>query len=201
MRDQLAKIIVNNSYLRATSDDPFVLASGKTSTFYFDCQRTTLFAEAMPLIGKLMLDRLADVNPYPRSVGGLAQGANPIAQAIAQASLESKRGVVNAFSVRKAKKDHGTMRWIEGWVKTGDPVVIVDDVITSGGSVIKAIDRCDDEKLRILKVVVLVDRQQGGLDAIQARIPGVPVEALFTKTELDEVDARERGRPVDGSVD
>lgn len=200
IREQLAKIIVERSYLHRDEpgEEPFVLASGKTSTFYFDCQKTTRFAEAMPLIGRLIIERLTG---NPRSAGGLAQGADPIAQAVAHTSLESGRAI-DAFSVRKERKTHGTMRWIEGCAERGSDVVLVDDVITSGGSVIKAIERCEEEQLRILQVVVLVDREQGGLQAIRGRLPaGTPVEAIFTKTQLDEVSAKECGRPVDSRMD
>lgn len=198
-REQLAKIIVARSYLHRDQpgDEPIRLASGKTSTFYFECQKTTRFAEAMPMIGRLVIERLVGT---PQFVGGLASGADPIAQAVAHTSLETGR-VIDSFSVRKERKPHGTMRWIEGCAEPGSDVLLVDDVITSGGSVIKAIERCAEENLRILQVVVLVDREQGGLQAIKDRLPGTPVEAIFTKSDLDEVAARERGRPFDSGVD
>ena len=108
------------------------------------------------------------------------------AQSIGYASLDSTR-VIDVFSVRKERKDHGTGQWIEGCAETGTKVAIVDDVITSGGSVIKAIDRCEKEGLEIVHVVVLVDREEGGLDNIRGRLPGVPVSAVFLKSELDKL--------------
>jgi orotate phosphoribosyltransferase len=187
MRDiQLAKMLVDRSFLTAPAEAPFRLASGRTSLFYFDCQFTTMYAEAMPLIGAAFLDRIVSAGTRPEAVGGLTRGADPIAQAVAMASLD-RPPVISAFSVRKQRKDHGTSRWIEGCAKAGIRVAIVDDVITSGGSVIAAIDRCDEEQLVICQVVVLVDREEGGLAAIQERVPEVPVSSVFTKTQLDEV--------------
>jgi orotate phosphoribosyltransferase len=192
---ELRKILASRSYIQGT---PFKLASGKTSTFYFECQKTTRHAAAMPLIGRVFLDRIREQGVEPQSVGGLAQGADPIAQAIAHTSLEYGQRIVDSFSVRKEQKKHGTQRWIEGCAPAGAKVVIVDDVITTGGSVVMAIDRCEQEGLSILQVIVLVDREDGGLDTIKKRLPGVPVSAIFTKTQLDETSKNERGNPHAG---
>jgi orotate phosphoribosyltransferase len=187
---ELAKRLVSHSYIKG---QPFKLASGKTSDFYFDCQKTTRRAEAMPIIGRVFLDRIRAENTRPDSVGGLAQGADPIAQAIAHTSLEYGGRIVNSFSVRKEQKKHGTQRWIEGCAPAGTKVVIVDDVITTGGSVVTAIQRCKQAGLEILQVVVLVDREDGGLDKIKATVPDVSVSAIFTRTYLDEISKNERG--------
>src|SRR5262245_65222166 len=95
------------------------------------------------------------------------------------------------FSVRKERKEHGTRKWIEGCAES--PVAVVDDVATSGGSVLRAIERCREEGLRIVHVSVLVDREEGGLQAIEAAVPGVPVTAIFRRTELDALRAQQRG--------
>jgi orotate phosphoribosyltransferase len=92
------------------------------------------------------------------------------------------------FIVRKDRKDHGTRKWIEGCAE--GPIAIVDDVVTSGGSVLKAIERCLEEKLAIVHVAVLVDREEGGMDAIRARVPGVPVTAVFQRSQLDALRGR-----------
>ncbi|MEX2207723.1 MAG: orotate phosphoribosyltransferase [Myxococcota bacterium] len=184
----LAKLLTERSYLTASAEKPFKLASGRTSQFYFDCQATTMFADAMPLIGRAFLEHIRTEGKNPLAVGGLTRGADPIAQAIARESLDSPP-VLNSFSVRKQRKDHGTSRWIEGCASPGMRVVIVDDVITSGGSVIQAIDSAEDERLKIVQVIVLVDREEGGLKAIKDRVPDVPVSAIFLKSELD----RKRG--------
>lgn len=197
-RRNLAKILVHRSYLRRkASEAPFKLASGKTSDFYFDCQRTTRFAEAMPLIGRIILRTLQEEGISVEAVGGLAQGADPIAQAVAHSSCDmARQTTVNSFSVRKQAKSHGTQQWIEGCAPPGATVAIVDDVVTTGGSVLKAIERCKAENLKIVRVIVLVDRQDSendGLESIRNAVPGVKVSAIFTKRELDEIDAREHG--------
>src|SRR5213594_803386 len=127
---RLAEILVRTSYLRIRpGEPPFRLASGKESSFYFDCQRATSLAEALPLMAEAFWKRLL---PEVTSVGGLTRGADPIALAIAYFSSTQGRPV-NAFSVRKTQKDHGTRKWIEGWAAPGETVALVDDVITTGG--------------------------------------------------------------------
>lgn len=186
----LAKILVENSYLRGD----FVLSSGRRSEFYFDCKQTTHFAPAMPLIGRVFIDAFRSGGGIPRSVGGLTTGADPIALAIAQHSL----GVpgmppINSFIVRKERKEHGTMKWVDGRVAPGDSVTVVDDVVTSGGSVVRAVQRCREEGLQILQVTVLVDREEGGLKNIELEVPGVPVIAIFKKADLEAIFAQEQG--------
>jgi orotate phosphoribosyltransferase len=190
---RLARILVKNSYLhREEGMPPFLLASGKESDFYFDCQRTTSKAEALPLIGEVFHAKLhRDV----KSVGGLTRGADPIALAIAYRSETVGRGI-NAFSVRKDKKNHGTQRWIEGWADRDDPVALVDDVITTGNSVIKALDRCREAGVRILQVIVLVDREEGGIENIrQALGDGTCVESIFSKQQLDAILSADGQQP------
>jgi orotate phosphoribosyltransferase len=179
----LAKLLVSRSYV----EGDFVLASGRRSTSYFDCKLTTCFAEAMPLLGAAFIDEFASAGTNPRCVGGLTSGADPIAQAIAYHSLV--RGPVrDFFIVRKERKDHGTRKWIEGCAES--PIAIVDDVVTSGGSVLKAIERCLEEGLTIVQVAVLVDREESGMEAIRARVPGVPVTAVFQRSQLDAMRGR-----------
>jgi orotate phosphoribosyltransferase len=182
----LAKLLVQRSYL---SGD-FVLASGRHSTTYFDCRLTTTFAEAMPLIGAAFAREFRRAGTNPASVGGLTMGADPIAQAIAHHSL-AQGPVRNAFTVRKERKAHGTGQWIEGCAES--PVAIVDDVVTSGGSVLRAIERCREEGLAIVHVAVLVDREEGGMEAIRKAVPGVPVTAVFTRSALDALRQQEGG--------
>jgi orotate phosphoribosyltransferase len=182
----LAKLLVERSYIRGD----FILSSGRHSRFYFDCRLTTCFAEAMPLIGEAFDKVFRDAGTHPVSVGGMTSGADPIANAIAYHSL-GRGPVRSAFSVRKDRKEHGTRKWIEGCAES--PVAVVDDVVTSGGSVIRAIERCLEEKLEIVHVAVLVDREEGGMLAIQTLLPNVPVTAIFTKSELDRLRAQEHG--------
>jgi orotate phosphoribosyltransferase len=182
----LAKLLVERSYIHGD----FVLASGRRSQFYFDCKLTTCFAEAMPLIGEAFVSAFRAAGTQPLSVGGLTSGADPIANAIAYYSL-GQGPVRSMFSVRKDRKQHGTQKWIEGCAES--PVAIVDDVVTSGGSVIRAIERCREDGYEIVHVAVLVDREEGGMEAIRRVVPNVPVAAIFKKAELDALRAREHG--------
>ncbi|MEN8264812.1 MAG: phosphoribosyltransferase family protein, partial [Nitrospirota bacterium] len=116
-----------------------------------------------------------------KGVGGLTLGADPVSNAIAYTSY-IKGGPLESFVVRKEPKKHGTMLWVEGNVKEGDRVVIIEDVITTGGSTIKAIDRAKKCGLKIQGVVVLIDRLEGGKKAIESH--GIKVEVLLTKDEI-----------------
>ena len=187
----LAKILVENSYLRGGD---FVLSSGRRSSFYFDCKRTTHFAPAMPLIGRVFLDVFRSTGQIPKSIGGLTTGADPIALAVAQYSLSvAGSPPINSFIVRKERKEHGTMKWVDGFVAPRESIAVVDDVVTSGGSVIRAVQRCREEGLQILHVAVLVDREEGGLQNIEHEVPGVPVTAIFKKSDLEEILSQEQG--------
>jgi orotate phosphoribosyltransferase len=172
------------------------LASGKESDFYVDCKRTALTAEGHVLVGRLLLDRVRRVRPLVRGVGGLTLGADPIASAIALTSfLEYERMraqeqpdgppfPIDAFIVRKEPKGHGTGQWIEGrkTIPDGSRVVVIEDVVTTGGSALKAIERCRAEKLEPVACVALVDRLEGGREAIEAQ--GVPLDALYTRKDF-----------------
>ncbi len=202
---ELAEILLKRSYHeRDPHEEPFVLASGKKSWHYFECQRTTSWAEALPLVGAAFYGEL-DSNVL--AVGGLTRGADPIADAIAYYSAVTQPRTVNTFSVRKVLKEHGTKNWIEGSAVPGDRVALVDDVVTSGGSVINAARRCIDEELKIAQVLVLVDREEGGLSHISnsiAKMAGgqVPVRALFMYSELQALyreliaDGHRLGQPA-----
>jgi orotate phosphoribosyltransferase len=172
-----------------------VLASGKESDFYVDCKRTTLTAEGHVLVGRLLFERVRRIQPLVRGVGGLTLGADPIASAIALTSfLEFERaggpggqyppGTIDSFIVRKEPKGHGTGQWIEGrkTIPDGSRVVVIEDVVTTGGSALKAIERCRTEKLEPVACVALVDRMEGGREAIEAA--GVPLQALFTREDF-----------------
>jgi orotate phosphoribosyltransferase len=116
-----------------------------------------------------------------KGVGGLTFGADPIAVATAFAS-ELQERPLHAFSIRKAQKDHGIVKWIEGDISPGDRVAIIDDVATTGGSTIKAIERARSEGVNVVQAVVLVDRQEGGLDNIRRHVEAV--SAIVTRDEL-----------------
>ncbi len=160
-----------------------VLASGKESDFYVDCKRTALTAEGHVLVGRLLFEKVRAVRPLVRGVGGLTLGADPIASAIALTSFLAGEPV-DAFIVRKEPKGHGTGQWIEGrkTIPDGSRVVVIEDVVTTGGSALKAIDRCRAEHLVPVACVALVDRLEGGREAIEAQ--GVPLDALFTRKDF-----------------
>ena len=160
-----------------------VLASGRESDFYIDCKRTALTAEGHVLVGRLLFDRVRKVRPLVRGVGGLTLGADPIASAIALTSFLQGEPV-DSFIVRKEPKGHGTGQWIEGrkTIPDGSRVVVIEDVVTTGGSALKAIERCRAEKLEPVACVALVDRLEGGREAIEAQ--GVPLDPLFTRKDF-----------------
>ena len=179
----LAEILARHSVFHRPRK-PFVLASGKTSPFYFDCRRTTMRPEAMPLIGRLVFER---IDGLVDAVGGLTMGADPIACAVAYASALAKRPI-GAFTVRKDVKSPGMQRWIEGAIEPKARVAIVEDVVTTGSSTLTAIARCREEKLRIERVVALVDREEGGLDRIAEAVGDAKkVSALFRRSEIDAI--------------
>ncbi len=188
----LAEILVRRSYLEAArEEDWFVLTSGKRSPTYFDCQVTTAYAQAMPLIGRAFLDEFRRQGVLPDAVGGLTRGADPVAQAIVYTSLLFPP-VVQLFSVRKARKEHGMRRFIEGCAPAGSRVAVVDDVVTSGKSVLQAIAACREEGLEVSQVVVLVDREEGGMARLREAAGKAPVSAIFTRAELESLRERLR---------
>ncbi len=173
-----------------------VLASGKESDFYIDCKRTALTAEGHVLIGRQLLALARAAQPAVDGVGGLTLGADPLASAVALTSgLEVERWradgarapevrPLHAFIVRKEPKGHGTGQWIEGRraLPDGSRVAVLEDVITTGGSALKAIERCREEKLVVAVCLALVDRREGGREAIEAA--GVPVTSLFAREDF-----------------
>jgi orotate phosphoribosyltransferase len=160
-----------------------VLASGKESDFYIDCKRTALTAEGHVLIGRCLYERIRRIRPPVRAVGGLTLGADPLASAVALTSFLQGQPV-DAFIVRKEPKGHGTGQWIEGraTIPDGSRVAVLEDVVTTGGSALKAIERCRSENLEVVGCFALVDRDEGGRQAIEA--VGVPVDALFSRAEF-----------------
>ncbi len=166
---------------RSLTHGDFVLSSGQRSTYYIDARKTTMSARGFSLIGRLGLDLIRHQGWEPRAVGGLTMGADPVAYAVANASLASPPEL-DAFSVRKAAKHHGTRRLIEGNFTPGAPVVVIEDVITSGGSALQAIEAVRSEGAKVLGVLAVVDREQGGRDAILGA--GVEVVSITTISRL-----------------
>lgn len=178
MKQELIRILCEKSF--QFSDEPvFKLVSGQMSRFYVNCKPTTLSPRGMFLVGHLVYEAIRDAGVA--GVGGLTFGADPISIAAAFVS-ELQKNPIQAFSIRKTQKDHGMIRWIEGDLKPGDPVAIIDDVATTGGSTIQAVERASAEGMNVVKAVILVDRQEGGLENIRKHVPDVSV--IITRDEL-----------------
>ena len=178
MKKELIDMLCQKSF-KFSEEPTFKLVSGRMSQFYVNCKPVTLCARGIFLVGQLMFEAIKDEDVT--AVGGLTFGADPIAVAAAFAS-EQNELPINAFSIRKTRKDHGIVRWIEGDIQPGERVAIIDDVATTGGSTIKAIERARSEGLDVIKAVVLVDRQEGGLDNIRQNVSNV--SSIVTRDEL-----------------
>ena len=189
-RDELLRILVQRSYMREPGKQ-FRLASGRLSDYYIEGSLTTTYHAAAPLIGELVH---ALVPADAVAVGGPTMGADPIAAAAAYHSARTDRPV-SWFSVRKTAKEHGARRWLEGSVGAGDRVVLVEDVITSGGSLVDALRKCGEEGLGVLAGVVLVDRQEdGGRARVEEAFAtvGARFHALFMRADLERAWQRDR---------
>ena len=159
----------------------FTLASGRTSEFYIDCRLTTMSPEGLALVGPLGLAALDATGWRVDAVGGLTLGADPVSYAIAYASALAGRPI-RAFTVRKEAKAHGTGRLIEGPFREGDRVAVIEDVVTTGGSALKAIAAVRAAGGEVAGVLALVDREEGGREAIEAE--GVAVRALARASDI-----------------
>ena len=182
-KQQLLELLKEKSVFRGD----FTLVSGAKSSYYVDCKMTTLDPKGAWLVGKLMRQLIRTEEAARRTrinaVGGLTMGADPLALAIAISSFsEGDPCPLQAFSVRKTPKVHGQTKLIEGNFKSGDTVVVLDDVVTRGESTITAINAVRNEGGNIAFIAVLVDRQEGGRQKIEAM--GYPVVSLFNREEL-----------------
>ena len=165
----------------------FTLASGQQSDLYIDCRVTALDPFGANLIGDLgwhaVRSKIHSEHLKIDAIGGMTLGADPISLAVGMTSAAKHPAeALQVFTVRKEAKNHGTGKQIEGNFKAGDNVIVVDDVITTGGSTLKAIDAIERAGGKIAFCLVLVDREEGGRQAIEAR--GIHVLALFTRTTL-----------------
>lgn len=153
----------------------FTLASGKTASYYLDCRRVTLDSRGANLIAEGLLELMGQ--PLPDAVGGMAIGADPISAAvITLAGIRQQR--LKGFIVRKESKGHGTGRDVEGPVAPGDTAIIVEDVVTTGGSALRAIERVEQFGMRVLGVMAIIDRLEGGGEAFAAA--GYRLQTLLT---------------------
>jgi len=185
-RDALLKMLARISFRLGQ----FTLSSGATSDYYIDCRTTTLTGEGGRLTGLATLDLIRQHGLHPRAVGGLTLGADPVVCNVSAASawhaLEVPGSpVLDGFLVRKVEKTHGTGRRIEGFQQADAPVVIVDDVCTTGASTITAIEAAREAGMRVVGVVCLVEREEAnGRPAVEAAAQGAPFYRLFTANDV-----------------
>ena len=180
MKDRLIQLIYEKAF-QYSEEPTFKLVSGRMSNYYFNCKTVTLHPEGLYLIGNIIFEMIK--HSGAKGIGGLTLGADPIADAVAYTSYVRK-SPIEAFVCRKTAKAHGTMQWIEGNVAAGDKVVVVDDVITTGKSTIEAITKTKEGGLEVVKVIALVDRQEGGKENIEAL--GYKVDTVVTREEVME---------------
>jgi orotate phosphoribosyltransferase len=166
---------------RSAKHGQFTLASGRQSNFYIDARLTTMSPEGLAIIGPLALSALRETGWNVDSVGGLTLGADPISYAISYASAASDHPL-RAFTVRKEPKAHGTGKLLEGPFREGDRVAVIEDVITTGGSALRAIEAVRSAKGSVAGVLALVDRGEGGRQAIEQA--GVAVMSLVTADQI-----------------
>ena len=174
---ELVSLIGTKALKRGT----FRLASGREASFYLDATQVVLDARGSMLVGRAILEKLKALGPLPDAVGGMSIGADPITSAVV--TMAGVEGLpLKGFMVRKESKDHGTKKYIEGPVAPGQRVVIVEDVTTTGGSSLLAIDRAQEFGLVVERVVTVIDRLAGAQAAFAAR--GIPLESLVTIRDL-----------------
>ena len=184
-RQRLQQLLLEKSYRQGT----FTLTSGKTSDFYVDGKQTTLDAEGGSLCGQLLFELIRQ-HPQPIvGVGGMTLGADPLVTAVSVASFLRHRPLP-AFIVRKASKGHGTNQFLEGLsnFKPGDKVALLEDVVTTGGTLLTVIDRVQDAGLTVAAVLTVLDRKEGGTERLAER--GFPLSAIFTRDALLDAAGR-----------
>ncbi|MCY3015796.1 MAG: orotate phosphoribosyltransferase [Planctomycetota bacterium] len=180
-RSQIIAELVPLIAAKALRRGTFRLASGREASFYLDAKQVVLDARGSMLVGRAILDLLRAHGPLPAAVGGMSIGADPVTSAVV--TMAGVGGFdLRGFMVRKEPKDHGTKRYIEGPVAPGEKVVIVEDVTTTGGSSLLAIDRAIEFGLVVERVVTVIDRLAGATATLAAR--GIPLDALVTIRDL-----------------
>ncbi len=179
LREKLFNLLNEKAYRKGK----FILTSGKESDFYIDCRPVTLHPEGAYLVGKLLFERLRSSLGNIQGIGGMTLGADPIATAVSLISY-MEGNPIHAFLIRKEPKKHGRGLWIEGIqnLPEGTEVAIVEDVVTTGGSTIKAIERAVEEGLKVARVMAIVDRDEGGKENLKNY--GYELEYLFTRHDF-----------------
>jgi len=178
-RQRLKKLLLEKSYREGT----FTLTSGKTSDFYIDGKQTTLDAEGGYLCGRLLYDLIKKETEPIAGVGGMTLGADPLVTAVSIVSYLEKHPIP-AFIVRKKAKGHGTGNFLEGRANlaSGCRVALLEDVVTTGGTLIQVIERVEAEGFKVGLIATVVDRQEGGAETLAEH--GYPLKAIFTRAQL-----------------
>lgn len=175
-RDELVGLLAERSFRLGE----FKLSSGGTSDYYIDCRTTTLHAKGSRLTGEVFFEEIKARKWTARAIGGLTMGADPIVVAVAVVS-----GQLDGFLVRKAEKQHGTAQRIEGFREKGSSVVIVDDVCTTGGSTVQAIEAAREFGFNVVGVMCLVERQEAnGRPNVEKAAAGAPFVSIFTANDV-----------------
>ncbi len=181
-RQQLLAFLARRSFRLGE----FKLSSGGTSDYYIDCRATTLDGEGARLTGRAFLDEIRRRGWQPQAVGGPTLGADPIVVAVSVLSADRPgAGIIHGFLVRKAEKAHGTGQRIEGFREQGARVVIVEDVCTTGASIIQAIEAAHEFGFNVVGVMCLVEREEaGGRPAVEKAAAPAPFVSLFTAADI-----------------
>jgi orotate phosphoribosyltransferase len=187
-REQLLELLATNSFRLGE----FTLSSGGKSDYYIDCRTTTLHAKGAELTGRVFLDLMQQQGWGAKAVGGLTMGADPIV--VATSVISSQAGSpIHGFLVRKVEKAHGTGRRVEGFQEKGAPVVIVDDVCTTGSSTVQAIEAAREFGFNVVGVACLVERlEAGGRPAVEKAADPAPFLSVFTSNDVKAVHLRLR---------
>jgi orotate phosphoribosyltransferase len=178
-RDVLLSLLRDRSFRRGK----FTLTSGRESDFFIDCKPAVLTAEGHRLVGRVLLDAIEGLGARPDAVAGVELGGCPLASAVSLTSALEGRPL-DALYVRKAKKGHGTGRLVEGAerIEAGAKIVIVEDTVTTGGSTLRAVESLNAEGFEVAAVLAVVDRSEGGAEAIRAA--GLPYVSIFTRRDF-----------------
>lgn len=179
-RQRLKEILLAKSYRKGT----FTLSSGRESDFYIDVKQTSLDAEGALLCGKLIHKLILEHPEEIGAVGGMTLGADPLVTATSIASFLEGSHPIPAFIVRKEAKGHGTGQFLEGQhnMPAGCKVTLLEDVITTGGTLLQVIDRVEAQGFQVAQIISVVDRQEGGAEVLKEK--GFRLEALFTRSQL-----------------
>ena len=184
-RNTLFDLLYRDAF-REETQPVFKLSSGKMSRYFVDCKKVSLSAEGAFLIGEAIFDRIKSL-PDVQGVGGMTLGADPIATAVSVVSFIKKKPIPG-FIVRKERKEHGTRNQIEGSLPASAKLVVIEDVVTTGGSTLRTIDILQKEGHSVIKVIALIDRLEGGSEEIAAR--GFSFESLYTVNDFIAVSGQ-----------